>query len=575
MTPADHMPVTDHPIAGPRQPRITRALLLLFFAGIVALAGTFSIPPIDRDEARFIQATTQMLETGDYINIRFQDDERNKKPVGIYWLQAASVSLFYDAEAREVWAYRLPSFLAALFSAWLAYLIGCRLFSEETAFLGTLLLIAAPSFSGEATIAKTDATLLATVLASQLALAKLYLQGFREGVRPGLLTVLLFWGALAIGILIKGPITPMISVLTVVGLCLLHFPGSPDGISRILKWARMFRPVTGLIFLLVIVSPWMIAIGLETQGRFFAEAVGTDMLGKVGEVQESHAGPIGYYLIVVWIMFWPAALLLPAGVRYALGDLRHPGVIFCLAWLVPTWMVFEVASTKLPHYTLPVYPALALLIAHAVCRLSAAEHGSRLPVSRLIGSLLYLVVAVLVAGLFIYAGNTYSAAGAGMLEYAFAGATLAGTLWCLVLLWRWKLKAALISTSLLGGVMAWMLYEGMLARLDAFHMSPRLSAVLEDQGLHPLRDGAEPVALLGYNEPSAIFLIGTRSRISTPQTAAEWLAGGRGRVAIVESRQEEAFLRELGATPVRKAGQLSGYNYSNAIDVVLTLYILD
>ena len=55
------------------------------------LPGFFNIPPIDRDEARFAQATKQMVETGDFVDIRFQDDVRYKKPVGIYWLQAAAV----------------------------------------------------------------------------------------------------------------------------------------------------------------------------------------------------------------------------------------------------------------------------------------------------------------------------------------------------------------------------------------------------------------------------------------------------------------------------------------------------
>jgi len=69
-----------------------RAMLLLVFVSLVSfLPGFFNIPPVDRDEARFAQATKQMLEAGDYIDIRFQDEVRYKKPVGIYWLQAAVV----------------------------------------------------------------------------------------------------------------------------------------------------------------------------------------------------------------------------------------------------------------------------------------------------------------------------------------------------------------------------------------------------------------------------------------------------------------------------------------------------
>ena len=67
-----------------------RAIALLVLVSLVSfLPGFFHIPPIDRDEARFAQATKQMLESGDYVDIRFQDEVRYKKPVGIYWLQAA------------------------------------------------------------------------------------------------------------------------------------------------------------------------------------------------------------------------------------------------------------------------------------------------------------------------------------------------------------------------------------------------------------------------------------------------------------------------------------------------------
>src|SRR3954463_6152775 len=70
----------------------TRAIaLLLVCAALFFLPGFFNIPPVDRDEARFAQATKQMVEAGDYVDIRFQDEVRYKKPVGIYWMQAAVV----------------------------------------------------------------------------------------------------------------------------------------------------------------------------------------------------------------------------------------------------------------------------------------------------------------------------------------------------------------------------------------------------------------------------------------------------------------------------------------------------
>src|SRR5579863_6408893 len=69
-----------------------RAVAVLIVISLASfLPGLFQIPPVDRDEARFAQATKQMIETGDYVDIRFQDEPRYKKPVGIYWLQAAVV----------------------------------------------------------------------------------------------------------------------------------------------------------------------------------------------------------------------------------------------------------------------------------------------------------------------------------------------------------------------------------------------------------------------------------------------------------------------------------------------------
>src|ERR1700690_3230276 len=65
--------------------------LLIVFSLIAFLPGFFQIPPVDRDEARFAQATKQMLESGQYVDIRFQDEVRYKKPVGSIGLQGGAV----------------------------------------------------------------------------------------------------------------------------------------------------------------------------------------------------------------------------------------------------------------------------------------------------------------------------------------------------------------------------------------------------------------------------------------------------------------------------------------------------
>ena len=103
----------DRLVAGWRGP-----LLAALLALVAGLPGLLLLPPLDRDESRFAQATAQLLESGDYVDIRFQDDPRWKKPVGIYWLQAAAVSLTSDVEDRQIAPYRIPSLLGAMLAAW-------------------------------------------------------------------------------------------------------------------------------------------------------------------------------------------------------------------------------------------------------------------------------------------------------------------------------------------------------------------------------------------------------------------------------------------------------------------------
>ena len=94
---------------------ITRAgwIMLLLIALLSMTPGLSSIPATDRDESRYAQASRQMLETGDLIDIRNQDEPRYVKPVGIYWMQVVT-ALPFGGEDAPIFAYRLPSLLTAI-----------------------------------------------------------------------------------------------------------------------------------------------------------------------------------------------------------------------------------------------------------------------------------------------------------------------------------------------------------------------------------------------------------------------------------------------------------------------------
>src|SRR6202142_2964519 len=205
-----------------------RAIAFLTLCGLLLfLPGFFNIPPVDRDEARFAQATKQMVESGDFVDIRFQDEVRYKKPVGIYWLQATAVetasALGLPRAQVRIWLYRVPSLIGALGAVLLTYWTALAFVTRRGAVLAGLMMASSVLLGVEARLAKTDAMLLFTVVAAMGALARVYLSWQRgeDPLHPPWTGPAGFWTALAGGILLKGPLILMFVALTVGVLAIL------------------------------------------------------------------------------------------------------------------------------------------------------------------------------------------------------------------------------------------------------------------------------------------------------------------------------------------------------------------
>jgi 4-amino-4-deoxy-L-arabinose transferase-like glycosyltransferase len=361
-----------------------RAYVIIgFLAAMSALAGIFTLPPLDRDESRFAQATSQMLETGDFVRINFLDEARNKKPVGIHWLQVAAVSVFSDVDARQIWAYRIPSMLGAILAALACFWGGCRLVGREAAFAGAALLSVTVLLGIEGGIAKTDAMLVGCTTLAMAALANLRGDGGKK-------TALLFWFAIGLGALIKGPVTPMVAGLTIIALVIWE---------RRANWLKPLLFWPGPVLAILMVMPWLVSIQIATEGGFLREALGDDLGPKLVSGHERHGGPLGYHLMLLPLLFFPATLFLIPGIARIVGALREGdttgdtrvgdegqrgGLLnptstarFLLAWAIPTWLVFEILPTKLPHYVLPAYPALALIAGWGLIELARATNWQR------------------------------------------------------------------------------------------------------------------------------------------------------------------------------------------------------
>lgn len=551
------------------QRRLGLAALLTLICLALYLPGFTSLPPVDRDEARFAQSSRQMLESGDLDDIRFQAEPRYKKPIGIYWLQSASAAI---AGQRHIWAYRIPSLIAATGAVLLTFWAGCELFGPVPAFAGALLLAASVLLGVEARQAKTDATLLATVAAAQAILARFYLRGGAPGFDRGAPGTrgqerrlpwpewAGFWGALGIGVLIKGPIGIMVAGLTMLAL---------SALDRRIRWLAGLRWRPGLILLVAIVAPWLIAIAIISHGAFYSEAVGHDMLGKVAGAQESHGAPPGFYLAILPATFWPGSLFAVLALPWVWRNRNRPSVRFCLAWLIPSWIVFEAVPTKLPNYVLPLYPAIALLAGAALAdgALSVARRW-RWAVAAVWG-LLALALAVAGAALTPVADHRIDGVAIAAAVVLLAAAGLAVR--ALTKGKPWQAMAAAVAGA---GVIYAAVFGRVLPDLRPVWVSGQVAAAAA--AATPCQGSPGPLIASGYTEPSLVFLAGTNTVLADGADAAGALIADRCAVAAVEQRQQAAFLQKLAADGghVRKVGEVDGFNYSRGQPVRITLYRL-
>ncbi len=228
-------------------------------------------------------------------------------------------------------------------TAWL----GARLFSPGVGLIAGLVMALSLAMQIEARTAKTDAALLAAGMFAQVALAMLMLKV--EEAKPkfwGWPAVL--WAGTGAAIAIKGPIFFMVTALTLIGYVAL---------KRDPKLLLKIRPLPGLALALAIFLPWLIAINIQTDWGFFQESVGHALFGKVGVADDSHGGPFGYHTLLMPVTLWPASALLGLAALAAWARKGEAVVQFLLVWILPSWLVFELIQTKLPHYVSPMFPA--------------------------------------------------------------------------------------------------------------------------------------------------------------------------------------------------------------------------
>lgn len=530
-----------------------RLLLLVFTAFLLLLPGRASIPPFDRDEPRYMQATAQMLESHNFIDVRFQDKPRYLQPAGIYWLEAAAVSLTGTLSDRAVWAYRIPSLVAMTSAIGLTAWMGAILFNPAAGLLSGALLATSVLVEAEGRMATIDSTLLLAVLLAEFSLL-LVLEDRSKDRRTPVATALLFWIALGCGLMLKGPVVLIPGLGTPLCLALVERNGS---------WLQRLRFGWGWLVMLAIVVPWCVAIGLVSHGEFFQHSVGRNFLGKIGQGQEAHGAPPGFHLLVFGLAFWPGSFFAAASLPFIWARRTSWQIQYLLCWIIPHWIVFELIATKLPHYVLPVYPAIALFTGVA---LSCSGNEWNWPQKKWarIALFVYGGICFIVGILLSLAGIVVSKVIEGNVPPE-AWLVAIGSLPLLILATRAVIAAKMRQAAFYAMGSAILIYAGLflgvIPRLHQIWLSPRLTEAV-NQHL-PCPDSE--ILSSSFSEPSFVFLMHGRIKFDTSRNAALMLENNKScGLALIGRRDERTFIEELSKKSIKivEYERVKGFNYS-------------
>jgi 4-amino-4-deoxy-L-arabinose transferase-like glycosyltransferase len=338
---------------GTREVRLARraglraaALPLLLAAAV--LLGLFlnlgAMPLFDVDEGAFSEATREMLARGDYVSTWLNGQPRYDKPILIYWLQAASVSLL----GLDEFALRLPSALAA--GAWIAAIaaFGRRHLDRDNGYAAAFI---AATTAGVMVIGR--GAIADALLNLFLALAMFDIHRYAVDGRPAWRRRAFLW--MGLGMLTKGPVALLV-------------PGAASLLAFALQrrtrdWWRAVRDPAGWAILLAVAMPWYLLEYGQRGEAFLAGFFMRHNLERFLSPLQGHGGGPLYYMPAILVLLLPYTGLF----LRTLSGLRRvkatPLDSFLWSWFLFVYVFFSLAGTKLPHYLLYGATPLFLLMA--------------------------------------------------------------------------------------------------------------------------------------------------------------------------------------------------------------------
>ncbi len=501
-----------------------------------------------------------------------QRDRLNKPPL-IYWLQGGSAFVFTGGNPHRdaIWMYRVPSVIAALLTTLFTWRLGISMFDRRTGLLAAAMLAVCPMILWDAHQARADQVLLACTISAVSALWAVY-----KAEKPSWKRGLWLWVSVGLGVLTKGPITPMVVVLTLIAISL---------VTRKWRWIWRMKPIVGSLVVLAMVVPWVYLVADRVGFSAYWETIYAETIGRSAGSMEGHAGPPGYHFVLSAVLFWPGSLLaLAALIEAARAGILLPkpllpgrfrwlvsypsrllkvssgsdAELFLMAWIVPTWIVFELVATKLPHYALPVYPALAIVSAKYALDLGQRyrETGVVPRMSRPLGNVWVVIGCVLCAGIPIGLSFLGASIGVRVAAYGFAGV-------CVWLIWSAsrRISRGHLLDGHLHALCAAVLFSVVVIGL----VMPRAERLWVWSQAAGAVDIDRPIAIAGSFEDSAVFMTRARAELIGADDAEAWLRGHPNGLVITIERPDVDY------SMYEEVDSFEGFDYASGDAVVLKL----
>jgi 4-amino-4-deoxy-L-arabinose transferase-like glycosyltransferase len=366
------------------QPAIRNFVFLFLGCLLFHVAGTWTLPLIDRDEPRFAEAAREMRQRGDYVIPYFNDHYRFDKPPLTYWFQTLS----YRAFGENDFAARFPSAVAAALVGVLLLAWGRWMESERAGWWAAIIFTLCLQTFMHAKAAVADMWLVLFVTAAHWAGYELLFA--EEGSKRSTFNPVkktgqavqhstlkwwwIFFVSLALAFLAKGPIgwSPL---LTVAAAKIFLRDGNLQ---------KRFAFVRGILVMLAIVSLWAIPALVRTHGEFLRVGIGHHVIDRSFGAMEGHGAKslvaylltLPFYFVTLFVSFFPWSIKLPWLTRKLWRE-RDAIDNYLIAGAAVIFLIFTLVKTKLPHYTLPAFPLIALLLARHWSREQNIERSFR------------------------------------------------------------------------------------------------------------------------------------------------------------------------------------------------------